>query len=82
VKTPLLKRRRPPRRTEAADRREEILREEMHRIAERGHRHFQWSVTLLLSLETALFFVRKEAAERAGFAPASRSQLTDTCGER
>src|SRR5213082_740461 len=51
------------------DRREDILREEMNRLAERGHRHFQWSVSLLLSLETALFFVRKEAAERAGFAP-------------
>lgn len=51
------------------DRGEDIIREEMNRIAERGHKHFQWSVSLLLSLETALFFVRKEAAERAGFAP-------------
>jgi hypothetical protein len=51
------------------DRREEILRQEMNNIATRGHRHFQWAVTLLLSLGTALFFVRKEAAERAGFAP-------------
>ena len=54
---------------ERLDRREEVLRQEMNSIADRGHKHFQWAVTLLLTLETALFFVRKEAAERAGFAP-------------
>jgi hypothetical protein len=57
------------------DSKEKFLRAEINNLAERMHRLFQWSVTLMLSLETALFFVRKEAAERGGLPPGSSFPL-------
>lgn len=58
-----------PRRGDAASKKEGVLRKELNNLAERGHRHYQFAVTLLVTLSTALFFVRKEAAERAGLLP-------------
>jgi hypothetical protein len=45
---------------------ERAIRKQMEGLAKRSHKMFQWGVTLLLSFETALFFVRKEASDRMG----------------
>ena len=41
---------------------EELLSKETRAAADAGSRLLQWGVTLMVSLETALFFVRREAA--------------------
>jgi hypothetical protein len=48
--------------------REAHIRTEMAGVAQRIHALLQWGITLLLTLESALFFVRKDASERAGLA--------------
>jgi len=42
---------------------ERAVHAELGGIADRAHRLFQWAVTLLLSFQTALFFVRKERVD-------------------
>lgn len=39
---------------------EEILREEVRFYAKMGQRNMQWGVTLMISLQTALFFARQD----------------------
>jgi hypothetical protein len=41
---------------------EELLSEETRAAAESASRFLQWGVTLMISIQTALFFVRREAA--------------------
>ena len=51
-----------PRRAPARNRKskEEFLSEELRAVADFATRHFQWGVTLLISVQTALFFVRRD----------------------
>lgn len=42
---------------------EELLSEETRAAADNALRMLQWGVTLMVSLQTALFFVRREAAD-------------------
>ena len=43
---------------------EQILREEMRSLADRLVATYQWGVTVLISTETAIFFLRKDIYER------------------
>jgi hypothetical protein len=39
---------------------EELLAEELRAVTDFATRHFQWGVTLLISVQAALFFVRRD----------------------
>jgi hypothetical protein len=42
---------------------EELLSEEVHAAAEMSSRFLQWGVTLMISIQTALFFVRHDVLQ-------------------
>src|ERR1700733_14184083 len=42
---------------------EELLREEVRFYAELQQKYVQWALTLMISLETAIFFVRRDLIE-------------------
>lgn len=42
---------------------EEILRDEVHFYADMGQKYVQWGLTVMVSIETAIFFVRHELVQ-------------------
>jgi len=50
--------------TQIGELKEKYLREEIRALRESTIRIMQWGVTLLVSLQTALFFVRQELLTR------------------
>jgi hypothetical protein len=44
---------------------EELLREEVHFYAALTQRYIQWGLTVMVSLETAIFFVRRDLIQSA-----------------